>query len=425
MDISVTKNTSWNKLPWNQFRSKVFGLQCRIYDAMLNKDIKKTLKLQKCLLNSSSAHYIAVKELTDRGEDSKVPGNDGKLLLTFREKLLFLLRIRTDLSQWKYSSYRKVKIITFNGTDSFLSIPNMEDRIVQFIWKLALEPAHEAIFSECSYGFRPGRTIWDMQKAILMQFKKFSKEARINLLKIDLTHYSRLIAHNFLITKLIFPSKYKTSLYQALKSGILDGILITFSYQYSLTNLSFLLLNIAFHGSEDLLISTNYSINKKAIICAFRYGPHILYIFSQNQDNISALIDGFFYPLGITLLHSDLIRFQQIYNFDFLGWYFVNKVTGKSTSYPNKPNWAIYKGEVKSILRSSFDTTNIRLEKIYRRTQKWYKYNHLCDSSKIRSQIYMLRHWCNRYLRLHTNMVKEERSRLLKQVFASQVHFNL
>jgi len=81
-----------------------------------------------------------------------------------------------------------------------------------------------------------------------------------------------------------------------------------------------LLLNIAFHGSEDLLISTNYRINKKAIICAFRYGPHILYIFSQNQDNISALIDGFFYPLGITLLHSDLIRFQQIYNFDFLGW---------------------------------------------------------------------------------------------------------
>jgi len=415
MELSVYKSTSWKTLPWDQFRSKVFSLQCRIYDAMRNKDIEKTIKLQKCLLHSSASHYIAIKECTDFNIGHKIPGIDGKLISTFKEKVLFAVRIKKDIAHWKNSPNRKVKIFVDTGVHTFFSIPNIEDRIIYFIWKLALEPAHEAIFVESSYGFRAGRNVWDMQKRIIEKLTRLSRSSGKNVLILDFAEYFKVINHDVLIEKLIFPSKYKMALYQSLKIGILEAALLPFSYQYSSTSISFLLLNIAFHGL-DVLIKNNIRD-----IAFFRYGPHCLYICDEDNDEVPSLIDHFFYTLGITINHSEGFIVRPLHNFEFLGWCFVIKPSAKIITYPSKSNWIIHKSEIKSILKNPINNIFVRLTKIEKKTKRWYLYHNLCNISEISVQIYSLRTWINRYLRFHTKISKEERYRLVREIFISKL----
>lgn len=424
METSVYKITSWKALPWDQFRRKVFNLQCRIYDAIRKGDIHKTIKLQKCLIQSSYTHYIAIRELTDLNIGRKIPGIDGKLMLTSKEKVLFVNRIKEEIVHWKHSRTRKIKIVNtiqFVGsvTDNFLSLPTIEDRIIQFIWKLALEPAHEATFLQHSCGFRIGKTAWDIQRYLMNNMIKFPNEINKKLFIIDFSNSFHLINHEELLHKLIFPFKHRTNLYQALKRGLLDGCLLTISYNYSITNISFLLLNIAFHELEGFCTNFPFVPNKLNIQgFSLRYGTHLLYSFTGDEDRLMYLLDNFFYTLGLNLKLIEVTFFNSIQTFDFLGWRFVLKPNGKLINYPNKFNWLIYKTEVKFILKNSTYKVETRVDKIRLKTSVWYNYHCFCDFAKVNSLIYSLKIWFSKYLRFHTSISKSERSVLLRKVFS-------
>jgi hypothetical protein len=387
---------------------------------MRNNDIQQITKLQKCLINSSSTHYLAIKECTEVSVGRKIPGNDQTLIKTYEEKFALADSIKHQISNWKQSPYRKVKILLHKDTPLFFSIPNMEDRIIHFIWKLALEPAHEAIFSHSSYGFRPGCNIWDMHKTILYRLNSLSKEVGKRVLTLDFSQCSKFIDHTVLINKLVFPSRYKKALYKSLKMGILDHALVPVSYQYSVTTLSFFLANVAFHGSEDL--TTNIR-NISGGLDTFRYGSYILYIFDEDESLISSLIDHFFYKIGIIFSHLEEPTFKPLYNFEFLAWCFVIKPNGKIITYPNKADWTLHKSEIKFLLKSPVDSTIGRLDKIERKMKRWYQYHQLCNMSELRSQMYSLKHWANRYLRLNTTMEKDKRHSLLRNIFDNKFYF--
>lgn len=387
---------------------------------MRSNDVQQAIKLQKCLIHSSSTHYVAIKECTEVNIGRQIPGIDQSLIVTSQEKLALADFIKHHISDWKQSSYRKVKILVYKDNPIFFSIPNMEDRIIHFIWKLALEPAHEAIFFESSYGFRPSCHVWDMQKSILASLKSQPKEVVKKVLTLDVSQYSKLINHTVLVNKLIFPSRYKRLLHKSLKMGILDGVLIPLSYQYSLANLPFLLVNIAFHGSED--VSQNLTNMSKGFE-TFRYGGYILYIFEEDEGFIHSLIDHFFYKIGIVCSHSEEATIKPIHNFEFLGWCFITKPSGKIISYPTKVDWLCHKSHIKLILKNPVDNILGRLTKIENKMKRWYHYHQLCNLSELRSQIYSLKHWINQYLRLQTNMEKDERHRLLRNIFDNSSYF--
>ena len=154
----------WKQLPWKKFRRIVFRLQRRIWKAQKAKNYKLVRKLQKLLLRSQAAKYLAVRQVTQLNQGKKTAGIDCRKALSPQQRLFLVSEL--DIKKWQPQPLRRVWIPKANGERRGLGIPTIADRAYQCLLKYALEPACEAYFLASSYGFRPGRSTLDVQKKI-------------------------------------------------------------------------------------------------------------------------------------------------------------------------------------------------------------------------------------------------------------------
>jgi retron-type reverse transcriptase len=137
---------NWKALPWKQFQKVVFRLQTRIYKARKNGDRKLVNKLQKLLLNSKAAKYLAVRQVTQLNQGKATAGVDGKTALNCKERIQLTQDLLTGWKKWEHRKLRRVNIPKKDGTQRKLGIPTIGDRAYQCLLKYALEPAAEATF---------------------------------------------------------------------------------------------------------------------------------------------------------------------------------------------------------------------------------------------------------------------------------------
>ena len=106
------------------------------------------------MINSWAAKALAVRRVTQDNRGKKTAGVDGVKSLTPKQRLALINKISLGS---KVKPTRRVWIPK-PGTDEErpLGIPTMEDRALQALIKLVLEPEWEARFEPNSYGFRPG-----------------------------------------------------------------------------------------------------------------------------------------------------------------------------------------------------------------------------------------------------------------------------
>jgi hypothetical protein len=103
MDTSII-NTSWDSLPWKNFQIKLFQLQCRIYRTMQTGNIKDTVKFQKILLKTKSAHFMAIWETF---AENKFYELDVKRYLNSNENMTIFTKMQNNLEQSEYSEKKK------------------------------------------------------------------------------------------------------------------------------------------------------------------------------------------------------------------------------------------------------------------------------------------------------------------------------
>jgi RNA-directed DNA polymerase len=147
---------SWKNLPWKKFRLSLFRLQCRVFKAVANGDMRKARSLQKLILKSASARLLAIRQVTQLNAGKKTAGVDGKASLNFEERFELDEYIKSNYSTWKHNKLREIPIPKKDNTTRIIKVPTIADRAWQCLAKFALEPAHEVTFHAKSYGFRPG-----------------------------------------------------------------------------------------------------------------------------------------------------------------------------------------------------------------------------------------------------------------------------
>ena len=240
----------WNDINWRKLERNVFKLQKRIYQASNRGDVKLVRRLQKLLISSWAAKALSVRRVTQDNQGKKTAGVDGVKSLNPKQRFALINKISLGS---KVKPTRRVWIPK-PGTDEErpLGIPTMEDRALQALVKLVLEPEWEARFEPNSYGFRPGRSCHDAIGAIFLAINKKSKY----VLDADIAKCFDRINHNVLLTKLNTYPTLRRQIRAWLKAGVMDGNKLFQTDEGTPQGgvISPLLANVALHGIEELIM---------------------------------------------------------------------------------------------------------------------------------------------------------------------------
>ncbi|EGK86043.1 group II intron reverse transcriptase/maturase [Microcoleus vaginatus PCC 9802] len=237
----------WRHINWRKLERSVYKLQKRIYRASQRGDVKAIRRLQKTLMKSWSARCLAVRRVTQDNSGKKTAGVDGLKSLTPKQRLALVAKLKLSP---KVAPTRRVWIPK-PGTEEKrpLGIPTINDRALQALVKLALEPEWEARFEPNSYGFRAGRSCHD---AIEQIFTVISRKAKY-VLDADIAKCFDRIDHEALLKKLnTFPT-IRRQVRAWLKAGVMDGKQLFPTSEGTPQGgvISPLLANIALHGMEN------------------------------------------------------------------------------------------------------------------------------------------------------------------------------
>jgi RNA-directed DNA polymerase len=249
MSKTLNKNQTveWNEINWRKAERLTFKLQKRIFQASSRGDVKAVRKLQKTLIRSWSAKCIAVRRVTQDNQGKNTAGVDGIKSLTPKQRMSLVGRLKLT---GKVKPTRRVNIPKPGTTETRpLGIPTINDRALQALVKLALEPEWEALFEPNSYGFRPGRSCHDAIGAIFLSIRYKSKY----VLDADISKCFDRIDHKALLSKIHTYPKLSRQIKTWLKAGYMDGkeLFPTNDGTPQGGVISPLLANIALHGMEE------------------------------------------------------------------------------------------------------------------------------------------------------------------------------
>jgi RNA-directed DNA polymerase len=371
---SLKTTVEWNQVNWRKLERKVYKLQKRIFQASQRGDVKALRRLQKTLMKSWSAKVLAVRRVTQDNTGKKTAGVDGVKSLSPAARLKLVNNLKVGS---KVSPTRRVWILK-PGTEEKrpLGIPTMEDRALQALVKLALEPEWEARFEPNSFGFRPGRSCQDAVEAIFLSINKKPKY----VLDADITKCFDRIDHEALLNKLnTFPT-IRRQIRAWLKAGVMDDMQLFPTSEGTPQGgvISPLLANIAIHGMEERIkqfaetLPTKSGKGKRdnrSSLSLIRYADDFVIlheditVVQRCKEIISGWLKGMnleLKPCKTRLAHTLNQYEQENPGFDFLGFKIQQFPVGKYHSKqgfktiitPSKQKQKVHYDQIASVIKA-------------------------------------------------------------------------
>jgi RNA-directed DNA polymerase len=133
--------------------------------------------------------------------NSGAPGIDGMKTTDLKKHLeAHWEKIRAKLLAGAYvpTPVKRVEIPKPSGGVRMLGIPTVLDRFIQQLLLQAITPIFEPMFSDHSYGFRPGRSAADAIQAA----KGFAREGKDWVVDFDITKFFDHVHHDILVARI-------------------------------------------------------------------------------------------------------------------------------------------------------------------------------------------------------------------------------
>lgn len=412
---SIKTSESWKSLPWKKFRANLFRLQKRVFKAVQVGDKRKAKSLQKLILKSFAARFLAIRQVTQLNAGKKTAGIDGKTALTFEERFNLELLLRQPY--WYHNKLRQIPIPKKDGSIRYLKVPTIADRAWQCLAKYALEPAHEATFHANSYGFRTGRSAHDAQRQVANNLTSEKNGITKRILELDIEKCFDRINHSTIMKNLIAPRALKEGIFRALKAGINPEFPEQGTPQGGVV--SPLLANIALNGIESI---HKYKNQKSHVLDpCIRYADDMVF-FLRPEDDANAILEKisqFLAKRGLKVSEKKTKLTASTSGFDFLGWHFKVQQNGKFRCIPSEENYKAFRKKVKKIVNNSNYGAKVKAQKLAPIVRGWRNYHKFCKMDGSRNSLYYLE---SRTFRVFNKEAKQSRyssKKLLDKAFPS------
>jgi RNA-directed DNA polymerase len=345
----------WRQVDWDQVHRNVRRLQARIVKATQGGKWGKVKALQRLLTHPHSARLLAVKRVTEN-QGRRTPGVDQVLWDTPEKKTaaVHTLRQRGYCPQ----PLRRVYIPKSNGKMRPLGIPTMEDRAMQALYLLAVDPIAETTGDRTSYGFRPERSAADAIEQCHIALARRSSAQWV--LEGDIKSCFDRISHDWLLAHVPVD---KAILQQWLKAGYME------KHVFHPTDdgtpqggiISPVLANLTLDGLEGRL-REHYP--RKALrglkgkVNLVRYADDFVITGSSKElleGEVRPLVEQFMRERGLELSPEKTIVTHIEDGFDFLGFN-VRKYGSKLLIKPSRKNVKAFLCKVRKVIRTNRPT---------------------------------------------------------------------
>jgi RNA-directed DNA polymerase len=403
MKMSNTLNNQtveWKDQNWRKLERVTFKLQKRIFQASERGDVKAVRKLQKTLIRSWSAKCIAVRRVTQDNQGKNTAGVDGIKSLTPKQRTTLVNSLKLT---GKSKPTRRVMIPKPGSNEKRpLGIPTINDRSLQALVKLTLEPEWEAKFEPNSYGFRPGRSCHDAMGAIYTNINQKAKY----VLDADIAKCFDRIDHKALLDKIKTYPTLRRQLKSWLKAGVLEkgNLFPTNEGTPQGGVISPLLANIALHGMEERVkqyaetLKGGKQSNRQAL-SLIRYADD--FVITHEDVNVifacQKIIANWLSDIGLELkpsktkLTHTLNEYDGNVGFEFLGFHVQQHKVGNYRSASNRQGNLL---GFKTIITPSKPKIKAHLAKI---TEVIDTYNTAPQATLISELNPIIRGWSNYY----------------------------
>lgn len=309
----IDDGKKWKAIVWKRKWHQVRRLQVRIAKAVKEKRWNKVKVLQYILTRSFYAKLLAVKRVTSN-KGKKTPGIDGVLWQGARAKWRAVLSLRKR--GYRPQPLKRIYIPKKNGKKRPLSIPTMNDRAMQALYKLALAPIAETLADRNSYGFREGRSCAD---AVAAGFNALSKPNSATwILEGDIKGCFDNISHEWMVKNIPMD---KVILTKWLRAGYVEEG-ITYPSRKGTPQggiISPIFSNMVLDGLEDAVYN---AVPRRSRVNFIRYADDFIITGKSKrilEENIKPVVEEFLRERGLELSPEKTVITYIKNGFTFLG----------------------------------------------------------------------------------------------------------
>lgn len=272
---------------------------------------------------------------------------------------------------------RRVEIPKPDGGIRKLGIPTVIDRTIQQAIAQRLMPMYEPLFTDGSYGYRPGRSAKDA----ILKVKEYAEQGYRYAVTLDLSKYFDTLNHELLLNLLrgeVKDERVIQLIKRYLKSGVMEDGVVMATEEGSPQggNLSPLLANIYLNGFD-------HEFAERGVPC-IRYADDIVLLAKSKRASERLLETSTKYleeklKLKVNKDKSRTVSVFAIRNFKFLGFALGRNGTGIYVRVHPK-SWRKFKTRLKELSsRRSVQSVRPSLARIKVYVRGWLNYYGIAD----------------------------------------------